>query len=139
MTDYTRKEAETIRTAYSALAYLAECSSWANPPRLKDALQYETKQRSSQNVAKSLMVREALQGVLDSRMERLPSLERLWDERSPGLLTAYLFGGWCGAQGTTHGAERNRLQRLTDEFVTKAEASIVAHQDAIDRGWEAVA
>jgi len=136
MADYTRKEAELIRTAYDALAYLAECSSWSNPPRLREALRYETKQRKGQLVAKALMVREALEAAKAARgvqaWGRDSSPSELWYRLSPGILTAYLFAAWCGSD--TGG----RLAKLTDEFITKATLAAAAHQAAIDRGWAAI-
>ena len=133
MTDYTRKESLAISAAYSALAYLAECSSWADPPRLREALRYETKQRSGSLTAKALMVREALGGVMVSRGVGVQcSAAELWSRCSPGILSAYLFGGWCGIQ-------EGRLRRLADDFVTKAEAANVAHQDSLDRAWKGAA
>jgi hypothetical protein len=132
MTEYTRKESLAINAAFSALAYIAECSSWGDPPRLREALRYETRQRGSSLVAKALIVREALGGVMVSRGVGVQcSAAELWSRCSPGILSGYLFGGWCGIQ-------QGRLCKLTDEFVTKAEASNEAHGNAIDRGYAAV-
>lgn len=131
-TDYTRREVQTIRDAYSALAYLAECSSWSNPPRLSDALRYETKQRSSQLVAKALMVREAMGGVRAARgvsgyVTVTPA--ELWD-LSTGLAVAHMFGASIANMQPRAG--------LVDAFLAAADAADAAHRAAIGRAWEAV-
>lgn len=125
MTDYTRKELAAINAAWRDLAYLAECSSWSNPPRLADALRYETRERGA-SVAKVLMVRDALQG-----MTAPLSAADLFYMLSPGIATAHMFGAWLGERST------GRLAGLCSNFKTTAAAAIAAHGAAQQRAMDA--
>lgn len=130
MTDYTRKELAAINAAWRDLAYLAECSSWGNPPRLADALRYEAGSRHDQgkrgaSVAKVLMVRDALRG-----MTAPLSAADLW-ALSPGICTAHMFGAWLGERST------GRLAGLCSNFKTTAAAAIAAHDAAQQRAMDA--
>lgn len=123
MTDYTRKELAAINAAWQDLAYLAECSSWSNPPRLADALRYETRERGAA-VAKVLMVYAALQGM--TAIKHAAYVADLW-ALSPGICTAHMFGAWVVTQ-------TGRLERLASDFKTTAAAAIAAH-DAAQKRW----
>lgn len=125
MTDYTRKELAAINAAWRDLAYLAECTSWSNPPRLADALRYETRERGA-SVAKVLMVRDALQG-----MTAPLSAADLFYQLSPGICTAHMFGAWLGERST------GRLAGLCSNFKTTAAAAIEAHDAAQKRAMDA--
>lgn len=127
MTDYTHKEAETIRSAYRALAYIAECSSWSDPARLAAALSHERRGRGILT-AKALMVREAWRATQGDPC----SAAQMWSRFSPGILTAYMFGAWCAI------FQEGRLAKLTGEFIAKAEASNAAHEAMMLRGLEAL-
>lgn len=124
MTDYTRKELAAINAAWRDLAYLADCSSWSNPPRLADALRYEARERGA-SVAKVLMVRDALQG-----MTAPLSAADLFYQLSPGIATAHMFGAWVATQ-------TGRLESLALNFKTTAAAAIAAHDAAQQRAMDA--
>jgi hypothetical protein len=134
VTDYTRKEAAAIRSAYCALAYIAECTDISAPIRLREAVRYEAKQRSSVRVAEALMVSQAAAGIDSSPAFRATlasplDAAGLW-QLSTGLAVAYMFGADIGRRYRTSsdhadqiGASRFR-DRIRDFIAVAGDAQL---------------
>lgn len=134
-TEYTKTESAVIRSAYDQLAYIAETTDCSAPLRLREALAYEKRGRSSLIVAKALMLSEAVEGFRpegsgDGFKPALPSaLYRL----SSGLALAHIFGADIGRRYAESGnhADQTGASRFRDRvrgFIATAGLALQAHE-----------